>query len=189
MAPGRWEELTTVVSDRSNNYHSFSAEIQTRFWHGLTSQLAYTWSKQMDNAFGEQMDIHTGHVIGGQWHPDWSYGVSDANHAHRFTASFTYQLPGESIANRWLKEARRRMATQCDCDVRDRRPLHGLERLYEFLRPNGRCAVSDCNGNLSRGQRTPFTYFDTSCFAEPAASTDPQYTDQGINNLAISRGQ
>jgi hypothetical protein len=45
-----------------------------------------------------------------------------------------------------------------------------------------------CNGNFSRGARTAFRYFKTSCFVEPAANTDPEFTDQGINNLAISRG-
>ena len=35
LIPGRWEDLTTVVTDRSNNYHSLSAELQTRLWHGF----------------------------------------------------------------------------------------------------------------------------------------------------------
>ena len=188
IAPGRWEDITTVVTDRSNNYHALSAELQTRAWHGLTSRLAYTWSKQMDNAFGEQMDIHTGHVLGGQWHPDWSYGPSDANHTHRLTAAFTYQLPGESMANRWLKTAIGGWQLSGIATFETGTPFtvwNGYTSSYDHM---GDVPFRTCNGNLSRSDRTPFRYFDTGCFTEPAASTDPQYTDQGINNLAVSRG-
>ena len=77
--------------------------MKTRAWRGLTSQLVYTWSKQMDNFFGSNGESGT-HALGGQWHPDWSYGPSDTNHTHRFVAAFTYQIPG-TFSNRWLEEA------------------------------------------------------------------------------------
>ena len=188
VVPGRWEDLTTVVTDRSNNYHSLSAELQTRMWHGLTSQLSYTWSKQMDNAFGQQLDIHTGHMIGGQWHPDWSYGPSDANHTHRLTASFSYQLPGATMPNRWLRQGVGGWQISGVATFETGAPFtvwNGNTTSYDYM---GDVPFRVCNGNLPRGQRTPFQYFDASCFVEPAASTDPEFTEQGITNLAVSRG-
>ena len=32
---------------------AMNAELKTRRWHGMKTELAYTWSKQMDEYFGE----------------------------------------------------------------------------------------------------------------------------------------
>jgi hypothetical protein len=32
---------------------AMNAELKTRGCHGMTTELAYTWSKQMDESFGE----------------------------------------------------------------------------------------------------------------------------------------
>src|SRR5208283_6189183 len=98
VAPGRWGEIDSVRANRSNNYHAMNAELKVRGWHGVTSQVSYTWSKQMDNFFGENGEGGT-HAIGGQWHPNWSYGPSDADHTHRFVAAVTYELPGKHVGN------------------------------------------------------------------------------------------
>src|SRR5208337_4188443 len=83
VVPGRWGAINTVRTNRSNNYNALNVELKTRGWHGLTSQISYNWSKQMDNFFGSNGESGT-HALGGQWNPQWSYGPSDSNHTHRF---------------------------------------------------------------------------------------------------------
>ena len=57
VAPGRWSAVNSVRPDQSNNYNAMNAELKTRGWHGLTTQVSYTWSKQMDEFFGEKRRI------------------------------------------------------------------------------------------------------------------------------------
>ncbi len=53
VAPDRWGAVNSVRTNRSNNYNAMNLELKSRGWHGLTAQLSYTWSKQMDNFFGQ----------------------------------------------------------------------------------------------------------------------------------------
>src|SRR4029453_4423039 len=73
VAPDRWDAINAVHHNRSNNYHALNAQLKTQAWHGLTSLVSYTWSKQMDTFFGENAESGV-QYIGGQWHPEWSYG-------------------------------------------------------------------------------------------------------------------
>src|SRR5260370_39365522 len=43
-APGRWESIWAVHPNRSNNYHALNAQLTTRGWHGVTTQVFYTRS-------------------------------------------------------------------------------------------------------------------------------------------------
>lgn len=187
VAPGRWEAINTVAPNRSNSYHALNLELKTRGWHGLTSQASYTWSKQLDNFFGQNGESGT-HALGGQWHPDWSYGPSDSNHTQRFVAALTYVLPGESIKNRLLREALGGWQINAIATFETGAPTtvwNGYTSSYDSM---GDVPIRTCNGNLPRGQRMFTSYFDTSCYTEPAASTDPSLIAQGITNFAVTRG-
>jgi hypothetical protein len=91
VAPGRRGSINSVRPIQSNNHDVMHAELKTRAWRGMTTQLSYTWSKQVDEYFGESSESnHVGvaqEIIGGQGHPRRSYGPSDANHTHRFVAA------------------------------------------------------------------------------------------------------
>ena len=52
----------------------------------------------------------------------------------------------------------------------------------------GDVPLQSCDANISRGSRTFTHYFNTDCFTEPAASTDPTLLAQGITNFAVTRG-
>jgi len=199
VAPGRWGEIDSVRANRSNNYHAMNAELKVRGWHGVTSQVSYTWSKQMDNFFGENGEGGT-HAIGGQWHPNWSYGPSDADHTHRFVAAVTYELPGKHVGNRLLREAIGGWQINSITTFESGSPFaagaaysggtqgtvtNGYTSSYDYM---GDVPIQNCNGNLPRGDRTFTRAFNTDCYVEPAASTDPYYTSQGIYNYAVTRG-
>jgi hypothetical protein len=187
VVPGRWEAINTVAMNRSNNYHALNAQLKTRFWHGLTTQLSYTWSKQMDNFFGSNGESGS-HALGGQWHPDWSYGPSDSNHTHRFVATMMYELPGASLRNYLLRSAIGGWQINAIATFETGAPTtvwNGYTSSYDYM---GDVPIRTCNGNLSRGDRTFTHYFDTGCYTEPAASTDPNLIAQGITNFAVTRG-
>ncbi|MFN7993123.1 MAG: carboxypeptidase regulatory-like domain-containing protein [Bryobacteraceae bacterium] len=187
IAPGRWGAINTVRANRGNNYNALNAEMKTRGWHGLTTQVSYTWSKQMDNFFGQNGEGGT-HPLGGQWHPDWSYGPSDANHTQRFVAAITYELPGKTIPNRLLREALGGWQINTIATFESGAPTtvwNGYTSSYDYM---GDVPDQTCNANLSRGQRSFTHYFNTGCYVEPAASTDPNLVAQGITNFAVHRG-
>ena len=187
VAPGRWGAINTVRTNRSNNYNALNVGLKTRGWHGLTSQISYTWSKQMDNFFGENGESGS-HVLGGQWNPQWSYGPSDSNHTNRFVAAVTYELPGRTLENRWMREAFGGWQINAIATFESGAPTtvwNSYTSSYDYM---GDVPDQTCNGNLSRGSRSFTHYFNTGCYVEPAASTDPSLIAQGITNFAVHRG-
>jgi hypothetical protein len=179
VAPGRWDAIYAVHHNRSNNYHAFNAQLKTQNWHGLTSIVNYTWSKQMDTFFGESGESGV-QLIGGQWHPEWSYGPSDANHTHRFVAALMYELPGKSLSSRLLREALGGWQINTITTFETGAPvtvLNGYTSSFDFM---GDVPDRICNANLSRGDRTFYHQFNTDCYVEPPP--DP------VTGFAIHRG-
>ena len=186
-APERWGAINTVRTMRSNNYNAMNAELRIRQWHGLTGQLSYTWSKQMDRFLRPNGESGV-QAIGGQWHPEWSYGPSDANHTNRLAAGVTYTLPGETMPNRFARELLGGWQISSVSTFESGAPVtvwNNYTSSYDYM---GDVPDRTCSGNLSGGKRNFTHYFNTSCYVEPAASTDPALIDQGITNFAVHRG-
>lgn len=187
VAPERWGSINTVRPIRSNNYHAMNAQLKLRQWHAASGQISYTWSKQMDNFFGSNGESGT-HAIGGQWHPDWSYGPSDANHTHRLAMGLTYTLPGNSLQNYIARQLLAQWQLSTVSTFESGAPVtvyNSYTSSYDYM---GDVPDISCNGNLDRGKRSFEHYFKTECYTEPAASTDPALINQGITNFAIHRG-
>ena len=197
---GRWEAINSVHHNRSNNYHALNAQLKTQSWHNLTSIVNYTWSKQMDTFFGENGESGV-QSIGGQWHPEWSYGPSDANHTNRFVAAWVYELPGKNMAGRALREALGGWQLNAITTFESGSPVtvfNGYTSSFDYM---GDVPDQLCNGNLSRGSRSFTHYFNTDCYVEP--SPDPatgvathrgnerrnNLHNPGINNWDLSLGK
>jgi hypothetical protein len=192
VAPGRWGAVNSVRPDQSNNYNAMNAELKTRDWRGLTTQVSYTWSKQMDEFFGENGETNyagvSKEIIGGQWHPRWSYGPSDADHTNRFVAALTYGLPGGHFGNRIMRETLGGWQINSISTFESGSPttvFNGYTSSYDGM---GDVPIQSCDGNLARSSRSFTHAFNTNCYTEPAASTDPLYLNQGITNFAVTRG-
>lgn len=178
IAPDRWDAINAVHHNRSNNYHALTTQLKTQAWHGLTSMINYTWSKQMDTFFGENGEGGV-QYIGGQWHPEWSYGPSDANHTNRFVAAFLYELPGKNLTNRFMREALGGWQLNAIATFESGSPVtvfNGYTSSFDYM---GDVPDQTCNGNLSRGDRTFTHYFNTDCYVDPPPDA---------NNIAIHRG-
>jgi hypothetical protein len=200
VAPDRWDAINAVHHNRSNNYHALNAQLKTQAWHGLTSLVSYTWSKQMDTFFGESAESGV-QYIGGQWHPEWSYGPSDANHTHRFVAAWTYELPGRSLSSRFLREAIGGWQLNAITTFESGNPVtvfNGYTSSFDYM---GDVPDQVCNANISGGDRSFTHYFNTDCFVEPPP--DPatgiathrgnerrnNLHNPGINNWDLSLGK
>ena len=91
---GQYPNLGTIVqmnSLASSNYNSLQALVRIRSWHGLNSQIAYTWAHALDN-----MSEYRGVVPLDSYNLKAEYGNGDFDTRHNFTASFAYDIPGSS---------------------------------------------------------------------------------------------
>jgi hypothetical protein len=79
-----------------SNYHGFQAGLTQRPVKGLTYQLAYTWSKSIDNGSGVfQAGNESFNTAAASWafDPRINRGVSDFDIPHNFVANFQYDIP------------------------------------------------------------------------------------------------
>jgi hypothetical protein len=93
----------------SSSYNSMQVTIQRHFSRGFTTQLAYTWSKEIDNLSGTASQL--GAVGGGTRNPynqklDRGMGVID--HRHNLHLTWVYEIPlgkGHMLANNTIGDA------------------------------------------------------------------------------------
>lgn len=75
-----------------SNYNSLQVQLRQRFSHGLTYNVAYTWSKSLDNLSGLNIS-GTSAFVQDPHNPAADYGPSSFDQPHRLTASGTWELP------------------------------------------------------------------------------------------------
>src|SRR6185436_8871838 len=84
-----------------SNYHGLQFNLTQRAVKGLTYQLAYTFSKSIDNGSGVfQAGNESFNTIapGVPWAPRANRGLSDFNTPHVFVANFQYDIPTVGFA-------------------------------------------------------------------------------------------
>lgn len=106
-------EALLLESNAYSQYHGAQFSLTKRLSKGLQFNLAYTWSKSIDNnssdpgstAGGGKPDVpNTGFVVqGDQRNLDANRAVSDFDRTHRFSGSFVYSLPTFGSNNRMAK--------------------------------------------------------------------------------------
>ncbi len=80
-------------SCNSSTYNGLQTKLEKRFSSGFSMLAAYTWGKSIDERSQASLGFHNGGGIRDQRHPDWEKSRSDFDVAHRFVASYSYQLP------------------------------------------------------------------------------------------------
>jgi carboxypeptidase family protein/TonB-dependent receptor-like protein len=78
-------QLNTIGT---SNYNSLQSVFRVRSWHGLTSQVAYTWSHALD-----EISEYRGAILDDYTNPKLDYGNSDFDTRNLFTIDFTYDVP------------------------------------------------------------------------------------------------
>lgn len=97
----RFEDINIIESRGNSNYHSLQARFQQRFSAGLTALLSYTWSKSIDDVSGFFASAGDSNFPQDSYNLRAERGRSNFDLAHRFVASYGYDLPFGK-GQRWL---------------------------------------------------------------------------------------
>ncbi len=80
----------------TSNYNSLQTLFRLRAWHGLTSQLGYTWSHALD-----EISEYRAVIADNANNIKADYGNSDYDTRHLFTVNFIYDVPKAPWATGW----------------------------------------------------------------------------------------
>jgi hypothetical protein len=92
-------QFTSVSLSNSDTnraqYHALYMKVQRRFAQGMTVLSTYTWSQNMDQAYGATGNSFAGTVSGPQnaYAPEQEWGLSSSHTPHRLSLAATYELP------------------------------------------------------------------------------------------------
>ena len=89
--------ILQLNSTGTSNYNSLQSTLRIRSFHGLSSQLSYTWAHALD-----LMSEYRGVVPLDSYNLKAEYGNGDFDTRHNFTTSLTYDVPGSSHGPRIL---------------------------------------------------------------------------------------
>lgn len=81
----------------TSNYNALQTNLKIRSWHGLTTQLGYTWSHALD-----EISEYRAVVADDVNNIRLDYGNGDYDTRHLVTASVTYDIPGSSHGPKFL---------------------------------------------------------------------------------------
>jgi hypothetical protein len=76
----------------SSHYNSLQVQLRQRFYHGLTYNIAYTWSKSLDEISGFNVNGNSGFPQDPH-HLRGDYGPSNFDQPNRLTANGSWELP------------------------------------------------------------------------------------------------
>lgn len=152
----------------SSNYHSLQSQLKHRFSKGLTFNVAFTWSRAMNVS-----DAYNGTIASVNSPKFWNYAPATWDRPHTLVASYVYDLP--SASRRWKNPFSRW--------VLDGWQVSGITAFVSGAPVGMGMTLTDgadltgggdgttpqltCNPMLSKGDRTFYRFFDTSCFARP----------------------
>ena len=86
-------EMYANANVLSANYNSLQVQLRQRFHHGLTYNLAYTWSKSLDEISAINLVNGNNNFIQNPQNIRADYGPSSFNQPNRLTASGSWELP------------------------------------------------------------------------------------------------
>ncbi len=166
--------FSSVTWDGWEKYNALTLTFTQRLWHGLTVDSNYTWSKALDDASNPGTNNAGTNLPQDIENIAAEKGLSDFDHRHRFVTSFLYRLPFLQDSEGWIHtafadwqaggiwtiESGSPFTVNLSTDVAN----NGVPLSAPSQRPN---LVCDPNS----GPKTTAEWFNTSCFATPAAFT------------------
>jgi hypothetical protein len=164
----------SVTWDGWAKYHALALTFTQRLWKGLMVNSTYTWSKALDDASNPGADNAGPNFPQDPANLAAEKGLSDFDHRHRFVTNFLYQIPflkgsrgwvhstfsDWKVGGIWTLQSGAPFTVNLSTDVAN----NGEPLSAPSQRPNLIC-------NPNNGPKTPGKWFNTSCFAMPAAFT------------------
>jgi hypothetical protein len=93
-------QINTISSPGFAHYHSLQATLKSNSFHGLTTQVSFTWSHNMDTA-SEVEDFFgtSGYVPQDSTNLKGSYGNSEFDQRRALIITYIYAIPGPKTSN------------------------------------------------------------------------------------------
>ncbi len=92
-------DINQLNSVGDSNYNSLQTTFKLRSWHGLTSQVSYTWGHELD-----EVSEYRGVIPLDSTNLKAEYGNGDYDTRNSFTASFIYDVPKAPWAHGWTEQ-------------------------------------------------------------------------------------
>ncbi len=89
--------INEIQSTGTSNYNALQTSLKTSSWHGLISQVNFTWSHSLD-----EVTQYVGALPQDSNNLKGNYGSSDYDIRRTFTGYLLYDIPGLSRGPRWL---------------------------------------------------------------------------------------
>ncbi len=83
--------INQLNSIGTSNYNALQSTLRLRSWHGVSSELAYTWAHNLD-----EITAYRGIIPFDSYNLKADYGNSDFDVRHTFTGSLAWEVPGSS---------------------------------------------------------------------------------------------
>jgi len=191
--------MQQIESAGSSWYNALLVALNKRFGHGLTSQISYTFSRDLSTNADSTSGPNGGSSYGDQNNPRQRYGPDSFIREHRFIANFTYELPGPKNTRSLLGETIGGWMVAGVATIQSGHPLTltynhsaGQPSIFgtAFLdRPSvsGKCTPSQYvnPGSVESNLGGNKTYINTSCFAAPAVFSADDPVGVGFGNAGV----
>jgi hypothetical protein len=83
--------INQLNSIGTSNYNALQTTLRLRAWHGLSTQMAYTWSHELD-----EISAYRGAIPYDSHNYKAEYGNGDFDTRNNFSATLTWDIPGSS---------------------------------------------------------------------------------------------
>jgi hypothetical protein len=94
--------INQFESTANSNYNSLQVTGKLRPWHGLGSQLSWTWSHSIDNASDGEDYVPNAAQPDNSFNPGAEKANSNFDARHRLTWMFTYAVPNRGSSNAFM---------------------------------------------------------------------------------------
>jgi len=165
--------FTSIRWDGWGTFQALGLQLTRRFFHGLSLDANYTWSKAMDDASDPGTTNNEYNLPQNPYNLVAERGLSSFDHPNRFVADAVYEIPLARIGNGWLHAALGGWEVSGILTLQSGAP-------FTVNLPTSVNSGDTVNGtNLARpnlianpnnGPKTPQEWFNTSAFALPVAS-------------------
>lgn len=169
--------IRKIENDGWSNYNALTAILRQRALYGLSGQISYTWSHDLDLS----TDSNGGGTLSQQYNPIADYGNSNWDVRNRMVASLTYALPSLAASKYAVRQALGGWELASIVNVQSGMPFNvtlnynsanmsqGTERPNFVHPPRADCSLR----NYIDGNKT--SCIDTTAYALPANINANQY--------------
>jgi hypothetical protein len=174
-----WGYINQFESSAWSNYNALQLTLKLRNFHGMTSQVNYTWSHSLDNASDGEDYVPNASQPDNSLNPRAEKANSNFDRRQSFTWDFNYELPGYKgkswLRSGWAIDGVLRLSTGQPFNINTFENFNNSGEYFE--RP-------DLVGNPFAGVSTPYQFLNLSAFAVPCtwgydAATNTELGCQG----------